>query len=42
MAVRREIVELRRETGARSLEDPMRTLQYGEGPRASLPAEGLS
>jgi hypothetical protein len=29
MMVRREIAELRRETGARSREDPMRTVQYG-------------
>ena len=33
MTVRREIAELRRETYARSREDPSVLVQYGEGPR---------
>ena len=33
MTIRREIAEPRRETGARSPEDPMRTRSYGEGSR---------
>ena len=42
MTVRSEIAKPRRETSARSPEAPMRTREYGEGPRGEPLAEGSS